>query len=323
MFRESLNHLSLTFRLIPKGPVLIKSGREAGADPTLVDMNFVRTHRYGFDAPTVFIPGSSLKGVLRSYAERVLRTTLGEGTGPKHCCNPFDERSFCGKRLEKEEDTAARYRESCPACRIFGNTVVGGRLSAADAYPPAEVIGTTNATEQRDGVAIDRIKGGALDGGLFTLEVVTRGAFESTLQLENFELWQVGLLAIALRDLGTGVCPIGFGKTRGLGQMEVTLETLDVRYPCRFEVRENGRDYGKYLYPVSVFHPEWCENAAYGLSQEAGISLEACEPKLLDQGTLGQVAFRISGDPHIRSAFGKAAEAWKGFALAQKEGTAS
>jgi CRISPR-associated protein Csm3 len=318
MFRESLNQVTLTFTLSPTGPVLVKSGREAGADPTLVDMNFVRTRRPGFEQPTVFIPGSSLKGTLRSHTERVLRTVLGEG--PDKCCNPFDDTSFCGKRLEKEKNTATRYRESCPACRIFGNTVLGGRLSVTDAYPPDGVLAETNATEQRDGVAIDRILGSVAQGP-FTLEVVTRGAFRAMLTLENFELWQVGLLAVALRDLGTGLCPIGFGKTRGLGRMAVTLEYLDVAYPGRFDPEADGRHYATMLYPVGAFHPEWrgVGEESYGLADESPISLTDFSLQLRDDGSLGRVASRLEGDQAVRGALAKAAEAWKTFALTRRE----
>lgn len=319
MFRESLNQLSLSFALTPTGPVLVKSGREAGADPTLVDMNFVRTFCPGFEKPTVFIPGSSLKGTLRSYSERLLRTVLG--AGPETCCNPFDD-SFCGKRLEKEENSAARYRRSCPACRIFGNTVLGGRLSVTDAYPPAEAVTLTNATEQRDGVAIDRVMGSVAQGP-FTLEVVTRGAFRATVSLENFTLWQVGLLAIALRDLGSGLCPIGFGKTRGLGRMTVTLEELEVAYPGRFEAQKNGRDYAHALYPVGAFHPEWCAGTSYGVEEETAIELADLNPTLSDDGALGRVAFKLVADDPIRSAMKRAAEAWKTFALARCRGGAT
>lgn len=320
MFRESLNLITLTFKLTPTGPLLVKSGSEAGADPTLVDMNFVRTHRSGFDQPTVFIPGSSLKGTLRSYTERILRTVLGEGPGK--CCNPFHHEAesydrFCGKRLENDPDTRKRYRESCPACRIFGNTVLGGRLSVSDAYPPEDALVQTNATEQRDGVAIDRILG-SVAVGPFTLEVVTRGAFQATLLLENFELWQMGLLAIALRDLGTGLCPVGFGKTRGLGRVHVEFVSLEVAYPGRFERRVDGRDYGATMYAVGDFHPDWRTQDSYGVIEEIAIALSDLAPTLHEDGAFGRVAFQVTGDAAIRKVMEKTAAAWKAFALARK-----
>ena len=320
MFRESLNQMTLTFTLTPTGPVLIKSGREAGADPTLINMNFVRTYRPGLETPSVFIPGSSLKGTLRSHTERMLRTLLGEGEAGS--CNPFDESSFCGKRLEKEKDTSSRYRRSCPACRTFGNTVLGGRLGVTDAYPPAEAMAETNITEQRDGVAIDRILGGVAQGP-FTLETVTRGAFRANLNLENFQLWQVGMLAIALRDLGSGLCPIGFGKTRGLGRMQVSFDRLEIGYPGRFALQENGRDYGAHFYGVSAFRPGWRANTSYGLAEEPVLSVSDLSPQISDDGTLGRVAWALNDDPSIRKAFEKASAAWKRFVLDRRDGGAA
>lgn len=322
MFRESLNQITLTFTLTPSGPLLVKSGREAGADPTLVDMNFVRTYRAGFERPTVFIPGSSLKGTLRSYTERVLRTVLGEGPGK--CCNPFELEAhaptcFCGKRLENDTDTPKRYRESCPACRIFGNTALGGRLAISDAYPPDEKLAETNQTEQRDGVAIDRILG-SVAVGPFTLEVVTRGAFQTTLTLENFELWQIGLLAVALRDLGTGLCPIGFGKTRGLGRVSVTYNAFEVAYPGRFERRADERDYATTLYAVGDFHSEWHGQHSYGVAEETAIALGDLSPELAEDGAFGRVAYRFTNDAVIHKVLEKAAAAWKAFALARRQG---
>jgi len=210
VFQQALNQAILTFQLRPAGPVLIKSGREAGADPTIPDMNFVRSHHSGIgQEATVYLPGSSLKGTLRSYCERIVRTV---GVS---CCNPFEtsrdsSERFCGKKLEGEEDGTKRYNESCAICQLFGNTVLGARLQVGDAYPTRETVEAANQTEQRDGVAIDRLSG-AVANGPFSLEVVTRGQFQATLSLENFELWQLGLVTIALRDLGSGLCPFGYG----------------------------------------------------------------------------------------------------------------
>lgn len=321
MFKQSLNTLTLVFQLSPTGPLLVKSGREARADPTLVDMNFVRTHHPGYEKPTVFIPGSSLKGTMRSYTERILRTVLGEG--PDTCCNPFDEQSFCGKRLENDEGPSAkRYRESCPACRIFGNTALAGRLSITDAYPPTELLEETNATEQRDGVAIDRLLGGVAVGP-FTLEVVTRGAFQATLLLENFELWQLGLIGVALRDLGTGLCPIGFGKTRGLGRVKVNLEKLSVGYPGRFSATTDQHAFGNIIYAAGDLRPAWRAATSYHLSEESGISVADLAPTLTEDGSMGRIEFELTGDQAIRRVFSHASKAWKTFALAHREGDVS
>ena len=149
--------------------------------------------------------------------------------------------------------------------------------------------------------------------------MVTRGAFQATLTLENVELWQVGLLAVALRDLGTGLCPIGFGKTRGLGRVVVTYNALEVAYPGRFERQAKGRDYGTTLYAVGDFHPEWRNPHSYGVTEETAIALGDLSPELAEDGAFGRVAFRFTNGAVIRKVLAKAAGTWKTFALARRQ----
>ena len=71
MHKRLVNHCTITLKIIPTGPILIKSGRE-GADPTKPDMEFVET--YHSEGKTIYLPGSSLKGAIRAHAERIVRT---------------------------------------------------------------------------------------------------------------------------------------------------------------------------------------------------------------------------------------------------------
>lgn len=286
MHKRLLNQAVLEFSITPRGPLLIKSGREAGADPTLLDMNFVRIYHAGLGTETVYLPGSSLKGTLRSYAERAART-LGV-----RCCNPFDN-TFCGRRLDKVTSAAERHKRACTACRLFGNTALASRLRIADAYPTPETLAAANRTWQRDGVAIDRISG-AVAVGPFNLEVVTQGVFRTTLAVDNFQLWQLGLLAIMLRDLGQGLVPIGFGKSRGLGQVAVTLEQVAVSYPGRFEPVGGGRDFGRHLYGVGAFDFEG--QGEYGFVSEEPLALAEPLPALSESGEYGRVVLIFQGE---------------------------
>jgi len=309
VFQQALNQATLVLQLRPVGPLLIKSGREAGADPTIPDMNFVRTHHTGIgQESTVYLPGSSLKGTLRSYCERIVRTV------GVPCCNPFETQKdslecFCGKKLENEEDGSKRHHESCAICRLFGNTVLGARMLMSDAYPTRETVEAANQTEQRDGVAIDRLSGGTVPGALFMLEVVTSGEFEAKLTLENFELWQLGLLTIALRDLGSGLCPIGYGKSRGLGRMAVTLTSLEVGYPGRFSVLEGDHDYATNLYSVGAF------GAPDGYEFEPEACLVLKKPsKVVENGDFGRIAIAFGGDEEVKSVLKESVGFWKTYA---------
>jgi len=221
-----LNTLTLKFTLEPNGPILIKSGKEDGANPTLPNMNFVRATHPKSGASTIYLPGASLKGVIRSHAERIIRTLLGE----QGCCDPLNKQSACGDKSEFKQrgDDALPshkvYRTICPACQMFGHTVMASRFLIPDAYP-------TNAIDVlpiRQMVAIDRRSGGSVN--TFTMEVCTEGQFEGRIIVRNFERWQVGLLALVLRDLREGRLSIGFGKSRGLGQVKLTFSELALSY---------------------------------------------------------------------------------------------
>jgi CRISPR/Cas system CSM-associated protein Csm3 (group 7 of RAMP superfamily) len=179
----------------------------------------VRTWRDG--EPVVYLPGPSLKGVIRSHCERIVRT-VGEGRS----CNPVVKEESCvGKQeLKQEQDGVHVHKKSCFICQMFGNTVLAGRVRTKDAYPVGDV-----RTEERNGVAIDRVFG-SVAVGPFQMEVVTSGAFETTLTIRNFTIAQLGLLALALRDLKLGRVGVGFGKSRGLGHVTLEWGTLTLRY---------------------------------------------------------------------------------------------
>lgn len=273
MHKRLINELRLELLLKPQGPLLIKSGQEAGADPNLLDMNFVRTTHAALGR-TVYLPGSSLKGALRSYCEKIGRT-VGLAI-----CDPLKQRGNengmkigCGFEIEKElgerPSGLKAFPRLCPICQIFGHTVMAGHMWVADAYPTAETIEAVNQTEQRDGVAIDRISG-AVAVGPFQLEVVTRGAFRTELTLRNFQLWQIGLLAVALRELGAGHVPLGFAKSRGLGQVEVSYERLTISYPGQFQGAGQNK-FGQKLYGVGV--PEFGVEEAYRYAPESPLSI--------------------------------------------------
>jgi CRISPR-associated RAMP protein (TIGR02581 family) len=246
MHKRLVNELRLGFLIAPQGPLLIKSGKEAGADPTLLDMNFVRTDHAELGR-TVYLPGSSLKGAVRSYCEKIGRTVGLD------VCNPLTDAS-CGHRIERgfrRASSAKIYQELCPICRLFGHTVMASHVWFSDAYPTPGTIDDVNDTEERDGVAIDRVSG-AVAVGPFQLEVVTRGVFQAGLTVRNFQLWQVGLLAVALRDMADGRVPLGFAKSRGLGRVAVTYQRLEISYPGQFG-QGSDLDFGANLYGVTAF----------------------------------------------------------------------
>jgi CRISPR-associated RAMP protein (TIGR02581 family) len=220
MFKQLVNECVIDLHIKVEGPALIKSGLAQVSGP---DMAWVRVLRDG--KPQVYLPGSSLKGVLRSHAERIARTLNSEST-----CNPFADSGSaksCGRVFDKTKPSNTEaYRDSCLICKLFGSTGFAGRLATADAY----AIGTPPEPTQRDGVGIDRFTGGAAHGAKFELEVITEGAFATTLHLRNFELWQLALVGFVLQDFNDGLIRIGTGRSRGLGQVRGEIAQMRVDF---------------------------------------------------------------------------------------------
>jgi len=257
MLKRLVNELRCTVSITTTGPVLVKSGRASVCGP---DMTPVETYRNGREE--VYLPGSSLKGVIRSHLEKICRTLR-----PGVVCNPFVKTAdvaqtqnghlvcpdfadvACSDKFEVREKGELRvgndrwrrqkegelssttvYADSCPICRLFGSTSFIGRLSIGDAYlaegaprPPLET---------RDAVGIDRLTGGAAHGAKFELQTVPSGVtFRSDILLRNFECWQVGMLLVAIADMRDGLVRVGSGRSRGLGAVkaevtELTFHTL-------------------------------------------------------------------------------------------------
>jgi CRISPR/Cas system CSM-associated protein Csm3 (group 7 of RAMP superfamily) len=218
------NVLRLRVEIRPDGPLLVKAGGFA-LDPTLPDMSFVRARLAdGQEAP--YLPGSSLKGVVRGFVEQTLRGWGGGApAGWRWACPVFpDHPESCAARLGDPRLSASEvYRRSCGACRMFGHTRLRGRVAFTDAYPKEEI-----ALEVRYGVAISRRTQAGYNP--FELEVAVGGAFAGWIILENFELWQAALLAHALAAMNEGMVRVGYGKTRGLGKVRLQVEeaVLDV-----------------------------------------------------------------------------------------------
>lgn len=219
MFRELKNEAKLSVVLHTRSPLTIRSSEGKLLDPTLPDMQCIKSRYQGKD--TVIIPGSSLKGVIRSRYETVVSLLGGK------CCNIFDRYSKCNKKIKlpkgepPEKKGKYVYDNVCPACKLFGCLNIASRIHIADAYPVAECV-----LGERTGVGINRITGAAQKGALYDFEVVEDGSFQVEMTLKNYELYQMVLLLYVLKDIDEGYVSLGAAATRGNGRMEV--QELDI-----------------------------------------------------------------------------------------------
>ncbi len=225
MLKRLVNHCTIELSLIPDGPILVKSGKE-GADPTKPDMEFVETYHDG--GKTIYLPGSGLKGAIRAHSERIVRT-VGRDSWDESKPEALWANDPLHDRCEYLDNLAspAVYKRSSFTDRLFGNTSIASRLRIEDAYPNKGTV----RLEERNGVAIDRVFGSTIPGGLFNYQVCTAGEFTTKIHLKNFTLGQLGLLGLVLRDLDDGWFGIGFAKSRGLGTVRVQFVKATVQYP--------------------------------------------------------------------------------------------
>lgn len=216
------------------------------------------------------LPGSSLRGVLRSQAERIARTlaTLDAwSAGANHeqrknvflarcpACNPLttqtsDEVASCNsfiKTLKKQDreklERAGAEDKLCLACRLFGSTWNGSRLRVEDA-PFKE--GARLEYKVLDFLAIDRFTGGGRDSAKFDALALWKPQFSVRLFLDNPEPWELGWLALTLRDLQDGLATVGFGRAKGFGQctIEDRKLTIGILHPDDFPLPqlESGKE---------------------------------------------------------------------------------
>ncbi|MFT3765470.1 MAG: CRISPR-associated RAMP protein Csx7 [Minicystis sp.] len=266
MFQETGNRALLRARITTVTPLAIRTG-DTGLEPGGTDLKCVRTRRGG-EEPTVYIPGSSLKGVVRSAAEANIRgQRFGEVQG---ACDPLDVTSSCSDRNRARRESTQVHREHCMACRLFGSLSMKGRAAIRDLLP-WEGEDTSrdqtdreraNRTQVRFGVGINRISGGVSRGKLFDQEVVPAGvSFWGDIALENYQVWQLGLLASAFAELDDGFAQLGSSKSRGLGVVQVDVASLVHEQPLRAGTRPLG--VGRILAAERV--------RAYGLLPEADL----------------------------------------------------
>ncbi len=208
-----------------------------------------------------YIPGSTLRGALRSYTESFLRAmdsdaltevreVLISGTQGNPipmlrrvalCCDsvdrPVNSTNYQGCLTE---GIVALWRDdpllqttldealaacTCQACRVFGAPWLASKVAVAD----MPLRGTWNGLyEARGGLALSR------DGGV-ALSPYTRRAlpgklrFAFRLVMENADFAEQGMVLLGLRALELGWVSLGADRARGLGQGHLELNWMACR----------------------------------------------------------------------------------------------
>ncbi len=223
------NFDALVERLCLRGSLVTRTGLRVGSggsgESDAVDLPVLRDAlRYPM------IPGSSIKGVLRSTVESLLRGANRDRATHVWACDPLLERTdrerACGyhKSGEKPSADTSGY---CAACRLFGSRRVASHVRFTDALIPKENRSGRIPVETRDGVAIDRDLRVAYGVAKYDFEVVSPGTqFDLEVFIENPEEWLMGLLIVGFEQIAEGFSALGGFTSRGLGRVEIAWSEM-------------------------------------------------------------------------------------------------
>ena len=216
--------------------------REKGINEEVHEVVYpLRDPSVAWDEAQLLIPGTSIRGALRSRASRIARTVLAARDDLKPLASHDIHEQIAA------EPNLVRY--------MFGSTNYRGAVTVHDCLStdPGKCIEVTHN-------AIDRWTGGVVDGGLFT-EAIYLGTHWEPITIDidlrqllsNIEAEKgpedreqskpthadyahaaYVLLGLALAELSAGTLPLGSRSTRGLGQ--VVVSSIDVRGCTRDDV---------------------------------------------------------------------------------------
>lgn len=268
---------SFESRLIFTANLVAQTGLRIGgsgqsAEPAAPDLPVIKDAR---ERP--FIPGSSLRGALRSHVERIVRTLEPESGQGKGACNPLemsgekDDHACVTDTLKKvwaksptaDEDANSLAQKvwdhSCRICRVFGSPWLASRVRLTDL-----VCLNGAQTEVRDGVAINREK--ETVENKYDFETVPTGTrFALEIVAENLDEMERGLLWLGVEELRRGQILVGGFKGRGLGRVILEDERL------RFVDQKGLRAYllsGELPVVALEKAEDWLEKFVNSLTQE-------------------------------------------------------
>mgnify|MGYP000968072219 FL=1 len=288
-----------------------KENRKKGTDEEVHEVVYpLRDPSVAWDEAQLLIPGTSIRGALRSRASRIARTVLAA----RRELEPFTSHDL--HEQIAAEPNLVRY--------MFGSTEYRGALTVHDCLStdPGKLIEVTHN-------AIDRWTGGVIDGGLFTEAVYLGTHWEPITididlrQLLNNIKAEKGpedreqskpthadyahaayvLLGLVLAELSAGTLPLGSRSTRGLGQVVVT--TIEVEGANR----------------KGVDLPSWYFTGCEALQQPATGAGVMTDALYKGQRELAGRVLRHLKDKYDATEWSKRLENGPGAARKQSEGT--
>lgn len=244
--------LTITIYWEPVLPTFVK----AGHDGLNVDMLPLVGTKDG-NRVALVLPGSAIKGALRSQAERIMRTVLGGKVLPTDKGENFQDQlnlplvtELFGTARDRKGTSGGAYGA---AAALSVDDCYAACSCAVEKWKAVEIAGEGEVSQRlRDAqlgelqeafhVAVDRWTGGAAERLLYSVVEPHRVAWEplrlyvDLARLGNERDAALTLLFLVLRDLSRGAIPLGHGVNRGHGAVDVRSLRLEGRnLPDRLE----------------------------------------------------------------------------------------
>lgn len=229
MFDLFKNRLELVGTLTTVTALRVGAGRSS--EPIGTDLPVIKD---ALSRP--LIPGSSFKGALRSRLESFLRAiNKNYAKDPTLLVDESDNIQKIKEQYKDDDEqlTQALLKRTDEVSYIFGAPWLAGKLQVRDlSVLPNAWFGQY---QERNGVAIDRDTETASSGKLYDFQVVPANTpFHFQAVMENATDWELGLLMMGLSQFEQGQIPLGGGRSRGLGVVELVITRMywhDVRKP--------------------------------------------------------------------------------------------
>ncbi len=234
---------AITLQLTPNGPWMVRGETRR---ETTVRGSVLEPFMDQKGQPA--LPGSALKGVIRSTAERILQS-IGSARDPLTApliapifvehgrdLHGFGRADVSDSELLAWHATLSQEQQAqlpvtpdriymllSAASQLFGATVHAGLLHISDA-------GVAAATARRSHVALDRFHGGVGEGPFVEELVSTKAPLTTQIEIHNFALWHIALLALVVREINEGYVRFGLGTRKGQGRMQAQMTHMRFEY---------------------------------------------------------------------------------------------
>ncbi|MEH1966536.1 RAMP superfamily CRISPR-associated protein [Nostoc sp.] len=216
-WKDNRNCLTIQATFTLASPLLIRSS-QADAEKVPDDVH-LKSRRNG-ELKSI-LSGTSLAGVLRHRAERIVNT-LAE--------NHQIINELFGFVKEKKDNPDSTYNDN------------NQKAQASRLIVDESIIKETNDLVQTR-IAIDRFTGGALHGALFQEQPIfasDKTGIELKIELRQPKNYEIGLLLLLLKDLWTGDLTVGSTSSIGRGKLqgkEATITWKNKNNPKKWKIK--------------------------------------------------------------------------------------